>query len=257
MVLSLEGLCMNILDPDAFYDSLASEYDAMTQFAARLEKQRSILSQYAGAHRAIDMGCGTGIHSIALAQLGVRVVGIDVSAGMLDRARTHAAGLNVAVDFVQGDFLSTPSAPVLPAELLLCLGNSLPHIERALLPRVLAHWRALMAPGGNVVIQLLNYERVLRERERIVNIRKTADGTVLRFYDFLDEGVQFNILTMTETEQGLTHTLRSTRLSPFTASDIASAARDAGFAHVRLYSTVTGEPFIPDATDCVAMLECG
>jgi glycine/sarcosine N-methyltransferase len=248
---------MKILDPDAFYDSLASDYDAMTQFAARLDKQKSVLSQYAQSRSAIDMGCGTGIHSIALAQLGVRVVGIAVSAGLLERARAHAAGLNVVVDFVQGDFLSTPPAALLPAELLLCLGNSLPHIEHALLPVVLAHWRALMAPGSNVVIQLLNYERILRERERIVNIRKTADGTVLRFYDFLDEGLQFNILTITETEKGLTHTLRSTRLSPFTASDIASAARDAGFENVRLCSTLTGEPFTPDATDCVAMLGCG
>jgi glycine/sarcosine N-methyltransferase len=248
---------MNILDPDAFYDSLASEYDAMTQFSARLEKQKSMLSQFADSRRIIDMGCGTGIHSIALAQLGARVVGIDVSAGMLERARAHAAGLGVAVDFVQGDFLSTPPVALLPAELLLCLGNSLPHIERAELPGVLAHWRALMAPGGVVVIQLLNYERILRERERIVNIRKTADGTVLRFYDFLDEGLQFNILTITETEQGLTHTLRSTCLSPFTDSDIAAAARAAGFAKVRLCSALTGEPFSTDATDCVAMLGCG
>lgn len=114
-----------------------------------------------------------------------------------------------------------------------------------------------MTPGGTVVIQLLNYERILRERERIVNIRKTADGTVLRFYDFLDEGLQFNILTMTESDLGLTHSLRSTRLTPFTASTIVSAARDAGFTNVRLCSTLSGDPFTPDATDCVAMLGGG
>lgn len=42
-----------------------------------------------GAH-VLDAGCGTGNYSLALAQAGFRVTGIDYAAGMLARARAKA-----------------------------------------------------------------------------------------------------------------------------------------------------------------------
>ena len=249
-----------MLTPEEFYDELAEDYDAMTQFAVRLEKLKPMLAgmlELLPARHAIDMGCGTGVHVMALAQLGVEVTGVDVSARMLERARAHA-GRHATVDsapvhFRQGDFLAP--LPTGSADLLLCFGNSLPHLpSRDDLAAVFAHWRRLLLPGGRILIQLLNYRDVLRRGERIINIRRENDTTIIRFYDFLDDALRFNILTITDTDGGPTHSLRSTRLSPFTDHDIGEAAESAGFTSVEEYADLEFRPFEDESPNLIAVL---
>lgn len=55
---------------------------------------------------AIDLGCGEGIDSIWLAARGWRVVGVDLSATAIDRARELTADAGVVVEFQVGDVLN-------------------------------------------------------------------------------------------------------------------------------------------------------
>ncbi|MFZ1730731.1 MAG: class I SAM-dependent methyltransferase [Bacteroidota bacterium] len=245
-----------MLTPEQFYNTLADQYDGMTRFEDRLAKQRPILSSMLmrfPARRAIDLGCGTGVHAIALAQMGVKVTGVDISNGMLDQARTNAENTGLNVRFKKGDFL-TPITKT-RFDLLLCLGNSLPHIaSRDELTKVFKHWRQLCARDGVLIIQLLNYERVLEKRERIVNIRRDGDDTIIRFYDFLDDALQFNILTLQENGSEISHTLQSTRLTPFTEEDIIAAAFAADFSAEQSYGSLSFDPLTDESADLVVVL---
>lgn len=58
---------------------------------------------YNKSFRMLDIGCGTGRHSIELAKRGYTVVGIDLSESMLERAKEKAANENVKIDFIQAD----------------------------------------------------------------------------------------------------------------------------------------------------------
>ena len=49
----------------------------------------------------LDFGCGNGRHSIALANKGYRVKGIDISNKFLNQAKSNAKGLNLDIDFMQ------------------------------------------------------------------------------------------------------------------------------------------------------------
>jgi SAM-dependent methyltransferase len=52
----------------------------------------------------LDLGCGTGAHAVRLAQRGYSVVGVDISAPMLQLARERAGDAGVqACEFVLGD----------------------------------------------------------------------------------------------------------------------------------------------------------
>ncbi len=53
--------------------------------------------------RILDVGCGTGRHSIELAKRGYTVTGIDLSDNMLDKARSKAKEAGVEVTFMQAD----------------------------------------------------------------------------------------------------------------------------------------------------------
>lgn len=54
----------------------------------------------------LDVGCGCGASSLALASLGADVTGIDVSEPMLEIARTRAETTDCAVKFVLADALT-------------------------------------------------------------------------------------------------------------------------------------------------------
>jgi len=53
--------------------------------------------------KLLDIGCGTGRHSIELARRGYQITGIDLSSGMLAEAQRAAEGSGVEVTWIQRD----------------------------------------------------------------------------------------------------------------------------------------------------------
>ncbi len=53
--------------------------------------------------RALDLGCGSGIHSVALARRGWQVTAVDFVPKALARARRRAKDASVDIRFVSGD----------------------------------------------------------------------------------------------------------------------------------------------------------
>jgi SAM-dependent methyltransferase len=84
----------------------ARYYDLLYRDKPYLEEAAGVLGQIQarrpGARDLLNLGCGTGRHDRALADLGCRVTGVDLSAEMLERAR-RAAGGREGLDYLQGD----------------------------------------------------------------------------------------------------------------------------------------------------------
>jgi len=78
--------------------------DFLTQ--ERLKKEINFLVKYAELNQPLeilDLACGHGRHANALAQLGHKVTGIDITDGFLKLAKKEAAQLNVDVKFIHRD----------------------------------------------------------------------------------------------------------------------------------------------------------
>jgi 2-polyprenyl-3-methyl-5-hydroxy-6-metoxy-1,4-benzoquinol methylase len=73
--------------------------------------------------RILDIGCGTGRHSIELARRGYSVTGIDLSDSMLNRARSKAATQNVLIDFQKQDARDLPFRNQFDLAIMLCEGG--------------------------------------------------------------------------------------------------------------------------------------
>jgi SAM-dependent methyltransferase len=56
----------------------------------------------------LDAGCGTGENALFLAEHGLRVTGIDISEGLVRRARQKATRRGTDVEFAVGDVLASP-----------------------------------------------------------------------------------------------------------------------------------------------------
>jgi SAM-dependent methyltransferase len=95
----------------------------------------------------LELACGTGRLTNALAASGIEVTGLDLSEAMLRRARQKARRLGVAPAFVRGDMRSFAVGRRFGLVLLTC--SSLSHmISHADVLAVLRRVRAHLAPGG-------------------------------------------------------------------------------------------------------------
>lgn len=75
------------------------------------------------ASHILDLGCGTGRHSIGLAKEGFRVTGIDISQGMLNEAQKAAAQAGVDVEWIQADLTEWQPEMYYDAAMCLCEGG--------------------------------------------------------------------------------------------------------------------------------------
>lgn len=98
------------------------------------------------AGRVLDLGCGPGREAFALAQRGYEVVGADISAAVLERARAHAVAAGVVVEWVLVDGVMVPPGPF---DAITLWAQVLGNIERREdQVALLRNCRAALAPGG-------------------------------------------------------------------------------------------------------------
>jgi 2-polyprenyl-6-hydroxyphenyl methylase/3-demethylubiquinone-9 3-methyltransferase len=102
---------------------------------------------------ALDVGCGGGILSEAMAGAGARVLGIDLSQAVLDVAELHALENNAAVEYraVAAEDLARER----PAsfDVVTCM-EMLEHVPDP--AASVAALAALVKPGGTVIVSTLN-----------------------------------------------------------------------------------------------------
>jgi SAM-dependent methyltransferase len=73
--------------------------------------------------RILDIGCGTGRHSVELARRGYAMTGVDLSPGMLAEARKAARDAGVNVEWIQGDATQLDVPGPFDAAICLCEGS--------------------------------------------------------------------------------------------------------------------------------------
>jgi len=72
--------------------------------------------------KILDLGCGTGRHSIELAKRGYSLTGIDLSKSLLDKAKDKATAQNLKISFIQADARELNFSNEFDVVIMLCEG---------------------------------------------------------------------------------------------------------------------------------------
>lgn len=155
-------------DPDAaeFWESGAHNLDATLEpFDAR----------FTGSERVLEIGCGMGRITRAIAARAASVVGIDVSAEMVERARQALADLaNVTIELGNGQDLSGFDSASFDAVYSFIVFQHIP--DPAVTCEYVAEIGRVLRPGGWAVFQISDQAEIHERRyyTRGLHLRQRA-----------------------------------------------------------------------------------
>lgn len=103
--------------------------------------------------QVLDLGCGGGLLSEAMAGHGAHVTGADSAAELIETAAAHARTTGLDIDYVHADSSELPAAGEARFDIVVCL-EMLEHVpDPASVVRACAN---LVKPGGHVFFSTIN-----------------------------------------------------------------------------------------------------
>jgi SAM-dependent methyltransferase len=143
------------------------------------EEVDAILAWRPRPRRVLDVGCNAGLHALEWARRGVEVVGVDSAPVAIELARQRAAG-NPRLAFHVADLAEPDFARFGRFDLVTVLGGVFNCIPRTALAPAFAAIRRALAPGGQLVFDVLRWLDVPRK----VFLRRDAHGALKIVWEF-------------------------------------------------------------------------
>jgi SAM-dependent methyltransferase len=181
------------------YERLLSQHYTWmfgVSFEDRVTEQKSFLSRTLApldytpeAATAVDLGCGPGFQTIALAQLGFSsVIAVDTSSELLDELRSHVGSLPVRTE--KADLRNLPAiVPSGRATVIVCMGDTLTHLPET--SDVSALFRGAferLRRGGMFVITYRDLTTELHGTDRFIPVRSDDNKIMTCFLEFENPG---------------------------------------------------------------------
>jgi SAM-dependent methyltransferase len=216
----------------------------MIPFEKAIElKKKTFKNLLKGSYTTIaDIGCGTGSDSIALAEMGYNVKSFDPSAQMLEKAKLNAKNRGLDLDSHQFGASQIPDNFDGNFDIVISYGNTFANIGKKLFLQSIQKCCDLLKEQGSLFIQILNYQLILKEKKRIVNITESEEYFFIRFYDFKEDDIKFNILKFSKANPK-ENNLITTSVYAYSAKDFNNSLLAAGFKSVKIYSDLNRNEF--------------
>ena len=205
------------------------------------EQMIDLIERTIGHHpqyNILDLGCGSGRHSISFARRGyMHVTGIDLSPTLLTEAREHAATLGFDIDFLERDMRDIPDARYdLVVNLFTSFGYFDTDEQNAEVIRNVADH---LSARGYMVIDFFN-SRWVREHYVTHDQRKLAPGVQLEQTRWIENGRIEKRLLIRDTNEAREY-VESVRL--FDLGNFEQMFQAAGLTLKHCFGDYEGKPF--------------
>lgn len=227
-----------------FYEEVSKYYDYIFPVQA---PQLNFLSKTLGreGQTALDVACATGGYAAALSELGFDVTAFDEDPSMMEACRQRMKEGNFPVRTFQGNMLEVRDLDE-NYDLVYCVGNSLVHLDSLEdVGSFLQGCYKVLRPGGRVVLQVVNYDRILGEG--ISNLPTIFNSEVSlsfeRLYEYQEETGK--ILFTGKLEVWRQQFVNTVALLPILSKDLMALVDGSGFKDVEIYGDFMKKPFDP------------
>jgi SAM-dependent methyltransferase len=198
----------------------------------------------------LDLCCGPGRCSVALAKRGFSVTGVDRTAYLLNKARAKARAAHVEIEWVQKDMRDFVRPECF--DLVLSMFTSFGYFDnRQEDMTVLENMFASLQPGGACLIELLGKEYLAKIFQPTTSTL-LPDGTVM-----VERHEIFDDWTRVRNEWLLIRSGRAKsfkfRHSVYSGQELRDRMERVGFAGVNLHGNLNGDEYGPNAERLIAI----
>ena len=164
------------------YSWIRGDYDAKVRESLTFFEKAGISLRSGG--KALDLGCGSGFQSMALAELGFAVLSVDTSSMLLEELRRRAGKREIQP--LLGD-IRDPGvyAAKAPFEVAVCMGDTLTHLgSPGEVEALVGDVRGAMEKGGTVIFEFRDYTEELKGADRSIPVRMEDDRIMATFLEY-------------------------------------------------------------------------
>lgn len=169
------------------YDRIADHFASTREYA--WPEVETFVEDHVDGGVALDLGCGNGRHAEQLSPQADRVLGVDVSRGLLETARERRCERDFAVELIQGDAARLPVVDdAVDVAVYVATLHHLPTREARL--DSLDELARVLAPDGRALVSAWSTAHDRFEEtegfDTTVDWTLPGDETVDRFYHIYD-----------------------------------------------------------------------
>jgi SAM-dependent methyltransferase len=211
------------------YTWMSGGHDTQVAACARFFRE---LNLPAAGQKALDLGCGSGFQSLALAELGFDVTSMDTSAELLAELRARPGANRVTA--IQGDIRDASHYSARgPFSVAVCMGDTLTHLAsfeevEALLRSI----RECLAPDGTLILGFRDLTRELTGIDRAIPVRSDADRLMTVFLEFEPGHVTVNDMIYVRENGAWTFAKSAHKKLRLGAERVIVLLKQLGFQHI-------------------------
>lgn len=190
---------------DHYDNHLGNFYSWMIgDFETRSNEQYSFFQSHdlipKGNKVALDLGCGNGIQSIALARLGFDVIAIDFNNTLLSELELHKDGFSIKT--LHTDMMNFNLKVVSPVEVIICMGDTISHLSSVEdFHEIVGRMHSKLSASGKMVLSFRDYSTALCGESRFIPVKSDENRILTCFLEYFDDKVSVTDL-LHEQENG-------------------------------------------------------
>jgi 2-polyprenyl-3-methyl-5-hydroxy-6-metoxy-1,4-benzoquinol methylase len=230
-----------------FYEEISKHYDDI--FPAG-KPQIQFLSEHAGGlgSNILDIACGTGGYTLALAKSGHDITAIDLDEKMIEGLNGKLKSQDLNVKALQMNMMDIDKLG-LKFDMAYCIGNSLVHLESIdHTAGFLKKAKSILKGNGRLILQIINYDRILKfgisSLPAIINEEAGIAFERLYKYDKVQNKIFFK--TILKTDKDVYE--NEIPLLPITSEELAASLSAAGFLDISMYGDFKKSPYDKDGS---------
>ena len=238
-------------DDNAFWQKFYPFMFPEQRFAdAQIEIEKLLSLSKPNGKTVLDLCCGPGRCSVALAKAGFKVTGIDRTKFLLDKARTKARKEKVKIEWVQMDMRDfvRPNA----FNLVLSMSTSFGYFDNKREDlKVLKHILESLKPGGVFVIDVVGKEWLAKVFQPTRSYDLPDGAKVIHRSEIFDDWTRVRnewILV----RKGRAKTFRFHH-TIYSGQELRDRMEHTGFTKVKLFGNLDGDEYGPDAQRLIVL----